>query len=134
MNIKAIFTMMVSASICQGIDAQIIHKVYNGKLSVSTVELLNGNRSTRSDTQPKYANVYLRFDDQADINELSKKYDIKLNTGDGRLFTALVPIANIAEMAKEAGITQIDAGQDVRTMMDSVRYFTGIDDVYSGRL
>ena len=83
MNIKAIFTMMVSASICQGIDAQIIHKVYNGKLSVSTVELLNGNRSTRSDAQPKYANIYLRFDDQVDINELSKKYDIKLNTGDG---------------------------------------------------
>ena len=133
MNIKAIFTMMVSASICQGIDAQIIHKVYNGKLSVSTVELLNGNRSTRSDAQPKYANVYLRFDDQVDINELCKKYDIKLNTGDGRLFTALVPIANIAEMAKETGITQIDAGQDVRTMMDSVRYFTGIDDVYSGK-
>ena len=112
------------------VNAQIIQRDFNPKLSISTIQKLE-EKATKGNAD-KYINLYLHFAEDTDIDSISEKYGIKLNVGYSNIYTAIVPMASVEEMSKDEHITYIDAGNDVREMMDSVRYYTNIDNIYYG--
>lgn len=74
----------------------------------------------------------MRFHPDANIQKLCESYDIKINVGDNNLYTALIPIKNLEAIAQDHHILEIDTGQEIHFMMDSVRIFTHIDEAYNG--
>ncbi len=62
----------------------------------------------------------------ADINRLSADYGIKFNVGFNDVYTALVPVEAIEKITMDADVLFVDAGYEVRPMMDKVIYLFSI--------
>lgn len=125
-----IFYFGVLFFFCLTVGAQVVNRKYSPKISASVLNKIQ-DRSTKSG-HDRNMNLYLRFSEDTDIDEISENYNIRLNVGYRNLYTAIVPVSAIEKMAEDERIIEIDAGQEVREMMDSVRFYTNIDNVYNG--
>ena len=81
------------------VNAQIIQRDFNPKLSISTIQKLE-EKATKGNAD-KYINLYLHFAEDTDIDSISEKYGIKLNVGYSNIYTAIVPMASVEEMSKD---------------------------------
>lgn len=114
---------------------QVICKEYSPKYTANTLLKIQQYQTTpyaRSSSKIKYIQAYVRFHPDANIQKLCESYDIKINVGDNNLYTALIPIKNLEAIAQDHHILEIDTGQEIHLMMDSVRIFTHIDEAYNG--
>lgn len=107
-------------------QAQIAIK-HSPKLSSATLMRMSALRSAYDRIQ-----AFITFSPKADVGHIAEKYGLKLGTHAAARFTALVPTGKLAELAKDPGITAIDAGNRIKAMNDSVRYFTNADAVAKG--
>lgn len=81
-------------------------------------------------------NFYLRMSalfPQTDTNVLNEKYGVRLNTGAGGIYTAIIPMEQLRTFARDSTVMNIDASTEVRMMMDSVRIYTNIDPAFVGK-
>lgn len=128
---KNIFTLVL-LSFAYTLYAQTVCKVYNPKISESTVSRIEENVKTRGAAPSDAINVYLRIAPGADLNRIAGAYGVKFNVGHNNVYTALVPVASVEKMASDSCVLGIDAGQKARSMMDEARKMAHVDDVHQG--
>lgn len=116
--------------------SQVVCTDYSPKFSASTISKLQTyhcKANTRGNAEPDFLFAYVHFKPETDKENLCNRYEVCLNVGHNDIYTAVIPMYNLEAFAKEDAILDIDAGKEVRTMMDSVRIFTHIDEVYIGK-
>lgn len=128
---KNIFTLVL-LFFAYTLYAQTVCKVYNPKISESTVSRIEEHVKTRGAAPSDAINVYLRIAPGADLNRIAGAYGVKFNVGHNNVYTALVPVESVNKMAADSCVLGIDAGQKVRSMMDEARKMVHVDDVHQG--
>jgi len=114
--------------------SQTICTDYSPKLSAITVSQLQQYESitTRGVNKNEFLFAYVRLIPQTDTNVLNEKYGVRLNTGAGGIYTAIIPMEQLRTFARDSTVMNIDASTEVRMMMDSVRIYTNIDPAFTG--
>ena len=114
--------------------SQTICTDYSPKLSAITVSQLQQYESitTRGVNKNELLFAYVRLIPQTDTKVLNEKYGVRLNTGAGGIYTAIIPMEQLRTFARDSTVMNIDASTEVRMMMDSVRIYTNIDPAFVG--
>ena len=114
--------------------SQTICTDYSPKLSAITVSQLQQyeSKTTRGVNNNEFLFAYVRLIPQTDTNVLNEKYGVRLNTGAGGIYTAIIPMEQLRTFARDSTVMNIDASTEVRMMMDSVRIYTNIDPAFVG--
>ena len=107
---------------------------YSPKLSAITVSQLQQyqSKATRGINDNEFLFAYVHLTPQADINSLNRKYKVRLNTGTDGIYTAIIPMEQLESLIQDSSVISIDAGGEVRAMMDSVRIDTNVDPAFTG--
>lgn len=107
---------------------------YSPKLSATTIEQIQDfeSVSTRGTAEDKLLFAYVRLKPEANAHNLSKKYGIRLNIGHNGLYTAVIPMSQVNNLAQDTSILSIDAGNKIRPMMDSVRIYSNAEQAFTG--
>lgn len=127
---KTLLTLALSLCLL-GADAQTRVRTYSPKLSASTLRLTEKRGTQDGVAADAVANLFIRLRENADKERLSRVYGVRFNVGCGDVYTAVVPVSSIVDLADDNAVEEIDAGQEVRTMMDNVRTLTNVDAVHS---
>lgn len=127
---KTLLTLALSLCLL-GADAQTRVRTYSPKLSASTLRLTEKRGTQDGVAADAVANLFIRLRENADKERLSRVYGVRFNVGCGDVYTAVVPVSSIVALADDNDVEEIDAGQEVRTMMDNVRTLTNVDAVHS---
>lgn len=127
---KTLLTLALSLCLL-GAGAQTRVRTYSPKLSASTLRLTEKRGTQDGVAADAVANLFIRLRENADKERLSRVYGVRFNVGCGDVYTAVVPVSSIVDLADDNDVEEIDAGQEVRTMMDNVRTLTNVDAVHS---
>lgn len=127
---KTLLTLALSLCLL-GAGAQTRVRTYSPKLSASTLRLTEKRGTQDGVAADAVANLFIRLRENADKERLSRVYGVRFNVGCGDVYTAVVPVSSIVALADDNDVEEIDAGQEVRTMMDNVRTLTNVDAVHS---
>ena len=127
---KTLLTLALSLCLL-GADAQTRVRTYSPKLSASTLRFTEKCGTQDGVAADAVANLFIRLRENADKERLSRVYGVRFNVGCGDVYTAVVPVSSIVALADDNDVEEIDAGQEVRTMMDNVRTLTNVDAVHS---
>lgn len=127
---KTLLTLALSLCLL-GAGAQTRVRTYSPKLSASTLRLTEKRGTQGGVAADAVANLFIRLRENADKERLSRVYGVRFNVGCGDVYTAVVPVSSIVALADDNDVEEIDAGQEVRTMMDNVRTLTNVDAVHS---
>ena len=127
---KTLLTLALSLCLL-GAGAQTRVRTYSPKLSASTLRLTEKRGTQDGVAADAVANLFIRLRENADKERLSRVYGVRFNVGCGDVYTAVVPVSSIVALADDNDVEEIDAGQEVRTMMDNVRTLTNVDAVQS---
>lgn len=114
---------------------QTVCREYSPKYTANTLLRIQQHRAssvTRALPRTAYIQAYLRVRPETNVQELCNEYGIKLNVGYNDLYTALIPMENLEPLTRNQAVLEIDAGQEVRSMMDSARIFTHVEEAYNG--
>jgi minor extracellular serine protease Vpr len=121
---KLISLLAVSAFLSLSATAQTARQ-YSPKLTASTV-------SAALDETKRNVNAFITLKENADSAKLTEQYGVRLNVKVGNCYTALVPLQMIDSLALNADVIRIDVGETARTMLDSVRIMSHIDEIHEG--
>lgn len=127
---KTLLTLALSLCLL-GAGAQTRVRTYSPKLSASTLRLTEKSGTQGDVAADAVANLFIRLSGNADKERLSRVYGVRFNVGCGDVYTAVAPVSSIMALADDNDVEEIDAGQEVRTMMDNVRTLTNVDAVHS---
>lgn len=127
---KTLLTLALSLCLL-GAGAQTRVRTYSPKLSASTLRLTEKRGTQDGVAADAVTNLFIRLRENADKERLSRVYGVRFNVGCGDVYTAVVPVSSIVALADDNDVEEIDAGQEVRTMMDNVRTLTNVDAVHS---
>lgn len=127
---KTLLTLALSLCLL-GAGAQTRVRTYSPKLSASTLRLTEKRGTQDGVAADAVANLFIRLRENADKERLSRVYGVRFNVGCGDVYTAVVPVSSIVALADDNDVEEIDAGQEVHTMMDNVRTLTNVDAVHS---
>jgi len=127
---KTLLTLALSLCLL-GAGAQTRVRTYSPKLSASTLRLTEKRGTQDGVAADAVTNLFIRLRENADKERLSRVYGVRFNVGCGDVYTAVVPVSSIVTLADDNDVEEIDAGQEVRTMMDNVRTLTNVDAVHS---
>ncbi|WP_455587422.1 S8 family serine peptidase [Bacteroides sp.] len=115
--------------------SQTICTDYSPKLSAATAERIQQyeSKTTRGISDKELLFAYVRLKPETDIDIMNKKYGVRINVGVNGIYTAIIPIEQLNAFTQDSSVLNVDAGKEVRTMMDSVRIYTNVEQAFAGK-
>lgn len=112
-----------------------VERVHSPKYSASTLtKLLEHKVQTKGGVETNTLHAYVRLASHVDVELLRNKYNVRLNTAYEDIYTALIPMRELPGFVRDSDVLEVDAGNEIRFMMDSVRILTHVNEVQSGEL
>lgn len=118
-------TLFLLMAVLSPLRAQRVER-HSPKLSAHTLAALH-----EGNTKRVQAFITLRPD--AQLSQLSERYGVQFNVKAGRHYTALLPLRQVAALAREATVEHIDLGTQAQPMLDRARKATHIVEAHEGQ-
>lgn len=110
-----------------------VERQHSPKYSASTLtKLLERQAQTRGGTEENVLHAYVRLAPHADADFLRDEYNVHLNTAYEDIYTAVIPMRAVPDFVRHPDVLEVDAGNEIRFMMDSVKTLTHVNEVQSG--
>lgn len=103
------------------IPATSLHKITSSTLS----HLSDSASSSR-------LHAYVSVTSSTELDRLTQQYGVKFNVNQGTLYTAIIPTSTWTAFLADTAVVNVDTGNRIRLMNDSIRLVTHVDQIQSG--